>query len=166
MNPNQNQDNPLGNPELDGNPFEAILARIQSQKGQSMGGGMSQPPGQTPEGTHMMPNGQPMPNSQMPGMMGGQEKIPPNQLRTGEDSSSSPMLIGAVQALQKYITQEDDSNNIMTARSIIALISKLIERDQTEQAARLPQDEEALMAMQPPTGGQTPGGPSEVQPQA
>lgn len=148
------QDNILGE-QFNQNPFANILAQIQSQN-QPSGGAVGGVPSEPSGGMHQMPNGQMMPNSQMPGTMGGQGKSPPNQLRSGEDTSSSPMLLGAVQSLQKYITQEDNSDNIMIARSVIALLTKLIAKDQEEQTAKIPQDQEQLQAMAPP---QTVGGP-------
>jgi len=153
MNPTdqENQDMTLeGN--FDSNPFAGVLSQIQSQ-GQPMGGmmgGGGQPPQAPPA---------------MPQMMGGQ-KPPPNQLVPGEEGGNSQFLVATMQQLQRYITAEDDSNNIMIARSIIGLITKLLDKEQKQQTAKLPQDQAALEAMQPPTGAEAPGGPSEVAPQA
>ena len=167
MDPNQ-QGNPFGDPNLDKNPFEGILAQIQSR---GVGAGTGQPPdammqGASPEGMHPMPGGQMMPNSQMPGMMGGQGKPPPNQLIPGQEGGTGKFLLSTMQQLQSYITAEDDSNNIMIARSIIGLITKLLEREQQEQTAKIPQDQQMLEALQPPAEGQQQEQPQGPPPQA
>lgn len=147
----QNQ-NPLGNPQLDGNPFQGILAQIQSR--QSAGG---QPPqGMPMQGTP--PAGGPPPQMMAQMMAGGKPKMPPNQLNPGEDSGNSQELLSAIQQLQRYIVAESDPNNITVVRSIISLITKLVQKDQEQQAAMIPQHQQQLAAMQPSQGGGDPTG--------
>lgn len=155
MSPKQQQYS-LGDPNLDKNPFEGILAQLQSR--QSAGGQPSPimqglpPAGGTPAGG-------PPPQMMAQTMAGGkQPKMPPNQLNPGEDSGNSQELLSAIQQLQRYIVAESDPNNITVVRSIISLIAKLVQKDQEQQAAMIPQHQQQLEAMQPPQGGGTPTG--------
>ena len=69
----------------------------------------------------------------------GQPIIPPDQTQEGIATGNSKFLVSAIQSLQGFIQASSDRDEIATGRSIIALLSRLIEKDQTQEAAKLPQ---------------------------
>ena len=86
------------------------------------------------------------------GKMGGQAKgpqgqpaeIPQNQLQPGEPGGHTEFALQAIQALHKYLTATTDPNEIAVIRSIIVILTKLIEVDQQRQTAQLPQDAQIM----------------------
>ncbi len=110
--------------QFEGNPFAGILS--------SLGQRQQPQPQQAPQS--QMPQ-RPMPQN------GGMEDDD-NQLMKGKGAGTTPLLMGAIQSLQKYVTTSTDPDEIRMARSIITLISKLITRDQGKMSERLNQDME------------------------
>lgn len=60
-----------------------------------------------------------------------------NQLAPGANPGTTKFLIGAVQQLQGYIAESTDRDEIAIARSIIQLLTKLVDKDQASQAEKL-----------------------------
>lgn len=75
----------------------------------------------------------------------GQPIMPPDQTQPGTMTGNSKFLVQAINALQGYIQASGDRDEIATGRSIIALLSRLIEQDQTNEAAKLPQGGQSPM---------------------
>ena len=102
------------------------------------------------------------------GKVGGQAKgpqgqpaeIPPNQLMAGENPGGSKFALGALQNLNKYLSEATDQNEISVIRSIILILTKLIEADQQRQTAQLPQDAQMMeqQSQQPQNGMEVGGG--------
>lgn len=105
----------MGQPAQQGMPQEAP---------QEMGGEqMSQ---QAPQQTQQ-PTGQPTGQPQAGGEMMEEEE---NQFAKGQNPDKGKPLMGAIQALENYITSSDDRDEILTARAIIGLLTKLMAKDQ------------------------------------
>lgn len=106
--------------QFDQNPFEAIVGQ-----GGGMGQGMPQ---------QMPPQGQPQPQQPQGQPQGaGAEMQPPtpeDQFQYGKNPDSSRSIISAIQALEKYISESTDRDEIQTARGIIMLLGRLMQKDQ------------------------------------
>lgn len=132
-------------PTSPGNPFSDIISKFQeraSQGQQPQGAPMGPQGGQMPSGPHMMPHGQ---------MMGGvptDEEQTPNQLQRGETGDNTQNLLKAVTAVQGYIANSTNPQEIAVARSIVVLMSKLISLDQEN--ARKALDQGGTPQGQPP----------------
>ena len=124
--------------QFDQNPFASIM---QSLQGAGAQGGQPQGP-QAPQG--VPPQG-----------MGAD--MPDNQLMKGKNPDSSQALIGATKMLQQFIADSTDSTDIATARSIVMLITRLIEKQQKKMSDQLPQDQ-AMMSAMGPQGSPAPQG--------
>ena len=116
------------------NPFLDILQQGQQGGGQTGGmmsggmmGGMQLPPPQLPP----QPQGGVMPDVRQPGVTGDATKP----------------LIQAAQALHQYIATSQDNNDIAAVRSIMGVLTSLIQRDQ-ERASKM--DERVMQQGQAP----------------
>jgi len=102
------------------NPFAGMMAamrRSQSQQApQGAGGGMPMQ-GQAPQGPEVPPED--------------------NQFMRGQGAGNSQFLIGAVQQLQKYITNSTDPTEIQIARNIVMLLNKLVEKEQEAKVSEI-----------------------------
>jgi hypothetical protein len=126
----QGQD--IGNPQFDQNPFEAI---INGGQGQDMGGGAT-------GGPHMMPGGQPM-GGDLPPMGAADAESPAESTAPGEEvedagqkgvnPGGTKFVLGAIQQLNNFITDSTDRAEIATIRSVITLLTRLVQRDQERQ---------------------------------
>ncbi len=105
----------------DTNPFEAIVNAGKAPAAPQ--GGQGPTPQQMQQGGVM---GKPM------------VKTPPNQMDYGAVGGTTPALTSALQAMQKFLAESQDATEIALGRSIIALISKLIDADQQKQMGQLP----------------------------
>lgn len=159
----QPEESPVLDGDFDSNPFEGILSQLQSRQAGGIMGGMGSMGGAGGEQPAAPPQ-----QAMMPMMQGGAKGKPPeNQLMPGQGGGNGQFLLGGMQQLQRYIVGEDDPNNITIARSIIALLTKLLQKEQEDQLAQLPQDEQMLSQGQmqaEPQGG--PQAPPQEQPQA
>lgn len=119
------------------NPFAGILASLQ-------GGGqqMPQQPPQPMAGQQMMPGGQPMGGEDMM----GEE----NQLMKGKGAGNSQFLLGAVQQLQRYITNSTDPAEIQIARNVVILLNRLMEKEQKTMAGKIGEDSQMMQTAMPP----------------
>jgi hypothetical protein len=119
--PNQ-QD--LNSYDFQENPFAALMGDSGQQQPQptgGMSGGM--PAGQMTGRAGGMPGGQ---------MGGGEEGMEEeeNQYNKGQNPDRGKPLMSAIQALENYITQSTERDEILTARGIISLLTKLVAKDQ------------------------------------
>ena len=105
----------LGDGQFEQNPFESILNSLK----QSSQGGQEAP---------VAPQGGQMPNIMDPKA---------NQLNSGSNPGMSKYLSTAVSQLQSFIAESTNRDEIMTARGIIALLSKLIQDEQVSKADEL-----------------------------
>lgn len=149
----------------DQNPFEQILAQLKQQGGQTQlptgGGADAAAPqgGQLPPNITMGPDGQPqqVPDATQPGINPGTTKF----------------LLSALQQLQQFIGAATDRDEIAVGRSIIMLLTKLINNDQTRQEEvtsqihgapqQAPAGPEAGAAPAAPEGGAPAGGGSALE---
>lgn len=109
--------------EFDGNPFESLMQRGSS-------GAQSQSPQIPP---------------QMMGQMPGMEE---NQLLKGKGQGGSKYLLSAIQALQGYVAESQDRDEIEVARSIVKLLIRLVHQDQEKLEEKLNQDSQMAQSMQ------------------
>lgn len=103
-------------------------------------GAMQQEQSQAPDMSAMMAQaggGQQQPTSPQTQAGGGQQDVPPNQLKPGQNPGRTKLLIGAVGAIEKFITESDSREDIMLARGIASALSRLIARDQEKFASEL-----------------------------
>lgn len=132
----------LGNGEFDQNPFAALLAQAQ-------GGGQPQPqPGAEQGGFQQVPQGM-----EEAAAMGGVMAPEDDQLQKGGGAGASKFLLGAAQQLQGYISESTERDEIAIARSILQLLTKLIDRDQEAMTARLESQQAPQAGGQPDMGG-------------
>lgn len=112
--------------QFDGNPFE------------SLGGGGGSP-GQDQSAGQVSPQPQQQEQPQMTPEMMKAVGMDPTQDQTvrGSNPGGSKFLLGALQQLQGYIGESQDRDEIAIARSLMQLITKLIDRDQTSQSDKL-----------------------------
>lgn len=106
-----------------GNPF------MQSMGGGAPQGGPQAP--QSPMGEEQAPDVEPAT------AMGQGEAAEEDQLAKGQNPDKTRFLMGAVQSLEKFITETTDREDIMIARGIISAISRLIARDQETMSSML-----------------------------
>lgn len=106
-----------------GNPFAEILAKIAQRKKSEQ---QAPPPAVAP-------------------VTQGEDQ-PENQLRPGEGAGNTQYLLGALQQIQKYITQEDDPANISIGRGLMTLLTKLIQKEQMELTNKIPEDQAMMQA--------------------
>jgi hypothetical protein len=104
-----------GGPSAGGSPMDAMAGMM------SAGAGPAQPPTAPPQPA-LGPDGKPQ----------------PDQLQPGQNPDKSKPLTMAISALQQYIAQSTDRDEIETARSVVALLGQLIQRDQLNMASKLP----------------------------
>lgn len=116
----------------DQNPFTAILNASKSSGASMQGPQGSQGPQTPPQAG---PNGRQLP----PQIAGMAVKTPPNQLDYGSVGGTTPQLTQALQAMQKFIAESQDPNEIAIGRQIIVLMTQLITRDQQKQVGQLAQ---------------------------
>lgn len=64
-----------------------------------------------------------------------------NPLAKGTVTGTTKPLLSALQGLHAYISESQDPVEIRIARNIISLLSQLIQRDQEQQTATLPEGE-------------------------
>jgi len=144
---------PQGAPQPGGagegaNPFEDILAQFGAQQQQAPEGA-TQP---TPEAMAAMGGGQPGGGPEVGGMGGGQQAIQKtqqidpqtgqpieDQTQKGTLTGTSKFLVGAIQQLQGYLQASDDRDDIATGRSVITLLTRLIDKDQQSETSKLQQ---------------------------
>lgn len=118
--------------DMSQNPFASILQRA-SGGSSSMAAGPSQgqaqgqevpPQTQTPMGAQGQTNPQELPPEQ-------------EQLMRGKNPSNSKFLITAIQSLENYVQGSEDKDEIATARSVISLLTRLIDRNQQSMSSGL-----------------------------
>ena len=157
MNPN------VGQPAQ--NPFMQLLQHLQSQGGgqpqapnQNMAAlqaamrSSSNPPGATP------PGGAPVGGGQGSGLPGGaQQPQVEDAAIPGQNPGSSKQLIGAMNLLHQAITGLSDPHEIQMLRSIIILLTNLIQTDQQKYNATTGSTQAAQQSN--PAGGPPQGGP-------
>lgn len=105
-------------------------------------GSVSEKQSQSPDMSAMMSQagGSQPQNATQPstsGQSGQQQDAPPNQLEPGQNPGRTKLLIGAVGAIEKFITESDNREDIMLARGIASALSRLIARDQEKFASEL-----------------------------
>lgn len=128
--------------EFDQNPFEAIVNGGQAQAPQGMGVPQE---GEEQGGYAQIP-----PGMEEAAQMGGVMPEEDDQLQKGAGAGSSKFLLGAAQQLQGYIAESTERDEIAIARSILQLLTKLIDRDQQKLTEKLDQ---APQQPQPSMGG-------------
>ena len=84
------------------------------------------------------PESAPAPQPQQTPSQGTPADMPENQLEQGVNTGTTKPLLSALQGLHAYIAESQDPTEIRIARNIISLLSQLIQRDQSQQEARLP----------------------------
>jgi hypothetical protein len=135
MNPN------VGQPE---NPFMQLLSKLQSSGGQQAPNQMSpmlqsmmqrstNPPGASPPGG--APIGPPTGAGQAPGIPGAQQPDVANQDASfpGANPGVTKNLLGALSQLHAAIGPMTDPDEIRMIRSIILMLTQLIQKDQEQQ---------------------------------
>lgn len=144
------------------NPFAEILSRFtQSQGGNPIANGQAGPMAQEQMAAAQQ-------QSAMQGAAQGAEFDPAtgmpmeeDQTQKGVATGTSKYLIGAIGQLQQYIAQATDRDEIATARSIISLLSRLIDKDQQTEGTKLQQQPQPGMGAGMPSeemgGGQPQG---------
>lgn len=148
MNPQDLQNaRPLEDFEQNGNPFAAIM-------------GGAQPTPQAPQekqgGYQSIPKGM-----EQAAMMGGMPMVDQeDQTMKGQGVGATKFLLGAAQQLQGYIAESTERDEIMTARSILLLLTKLINRDQEVQTQKLEQTPAQVSPMGPEAGAAPQGVPA------
>lgn len=126
-----------GQPNAPQNPFLQMLAHLQSQGGQQSPGQnqpmlqammqkSSNPPG-------AMPGGAPVGGPSAQGIPGAQQPDIQDAALPGQNPGSSKQLIAAMNLLHQAITSLDDPQEIQMLRSIIVLLTRLINADQEKQ---------------------------------
>jgi len=110
---------PMDLSQFEGNPFEATLAQL----------------GQQPQG-QPQPQQPPQQPQAAPGMTGEMEPEE-DQLNPGENPDNTQNLIAALRALENYIKSSTDREEIMTARGIITLLTRLVAKDQASMSAKI-----------------------------
>lgn len=131
----EDQQYSLGNGQFDSNPFTSLMAQGQSGAGQPQSAPQS--PDASQGGFQQVPQGM-----EQAAMMGGVQN-PDDQLQKGQGAGSSKFLLGAAQQLQGYISESQNRDEIAIARSILQLLTKLIDRDQENLSAKLDQAPQA-----------------------
>lgn len=142
----QSQGQPQGGPQgqeeefsvegFDGNPFESILASLKGGQPQGQPS-PSQGPQQAPTAPQSALQGA---QGQMPNVLDPKA----NQLNPGANPGMSKYLTGAVAQLQNFIAESTNKDEIMTARGIISLLSRLIQDEQTKKSEELTQPEQPV----------------------
>lgn len=134
-----------GGPNLDQNPFESLLQNLPQA-------GQGQDQGQQPQ---LGPDGQPLADATEP----------------GENPGTTEPLIGALKAIQGFISSATDKDEIAVARSITLLLTKLIQSDQMKQGQYDGQNQQLAQAQGLPSALQAAmsaakggGGPQAPQP--
>lgn len=128
---------------FEGNPFEALLGGggAPAQNGAPQGGipqGVASAPTPAPEQAAQSAlaaataGQQAQVGGQVPA--GGPGVPEPSQFDKDVSTGGTRPLLGAVQQLENFIKGSTDRDAIMTSRAIIALLTKLIARDQEELA--------------------------------
>lgn len=117
---------------FDQNPFEQIVG---GQAPQGVGGPAGMPMGVPPQALQAMQGGQPQAPQQMPGgAMGAEEtQMPEDVTQPGINPGGTKPLIVAMQNLHAFITDANDPTDISTVRSIMSLLTRLINNDQQRQ---------------------------------
>ena len=113
----------------DQNPFESIIADLQNK--QPSQGGMEEAMGAAQE--------QGQPGGMPPGMKmsGGTPQLPTSQLEEGKNPSATKSLTQAISALQQFIAQSTDHDDIALGRNLIKLITRLIAKAEDAQLGNL-----------------------------
>lgn len=128
--------NDLSSYEFQSNPFMGMLGGGEQQMPQGAPQGMLQ--GMPQQGGEQMANpNQSMGQAEAQGTMGQAMSQEKNQLMKGENPGSTKYLMGAVQSLEKFITESDDKESLMLARGIVSAISRLIAKDQEKYMGEL-----------------------------
>lgn len=99
------------------NPFQSILDGLKQQEAQ---------PSQQPQGPQ-------------PIMTASGPQMPPNQLEPGKNPSGARPLTQAISALQNYIAQSTNRDNILIARNVIKLLTSLVSKEEDTQLGNLQQ---------------------------
>lgn len=121
--PTGGQDQPFSlGQNFDQNPFSSVLSGLGQQ---------SQQPQQAPVPQQQMPTDQ-------------QPQQEDNQLEKGKISGTSQYLLSALQSLHKFITESTDPREITMGRSIISLMSKMIDMDQKKQIDKMNEQKAAM----------------------
>ena len=111
--------------ETDQNPFADILASAQGTPGVNRN-----PAG--PQAEEMPvggPEGTPQP---------GMEQAPPNpQIEEGVNPDPSQAILGAMQQMEKFITQSTNPESIKRARALIHMMSQMVSEAQNELSEQL-----------------------------
>jgi hypothetical protein len=162
----------VGQPQV--NPFVQLLQKLQSQGGgqpqapnQNMAAmqaamrSSTNPPGATP------PGGAPVGAGQATGLPGAAQPQVEDAALPGQNPGSSKQLIGAMNLLHQAITAMTDPQEIRMLRSIIILLTNLIQADQQKYNATTGNTQAAQQAgpQGGPGAGPQPRGPQGGGPQ-
>jgi hypothetical protein len=63
-----------------------------------------------------------------------------NQMLPGANPGGSKFLLGAIQQIQGYIAESTERDEIAIGRSIIQLLTRLVDKDQKKMAEKIAQD--------------------------
>lgn len=109
--------------KFEGNPFQGILASLGNQSAQNA----------------------PQQNTQLQSKpAGNQMPEEDNQLMKGKGAGNSQFLLGAVQQIQRYITNSTDPTEIQVARNIVLLLNRLIEKEQQSMMSKIGKDSQTM----------------------
>lgn len=116
--------------QFDQNPFEAIFAQGAGQGAEPQSGSaMPQMGGGLP------PMGQADVEAQESQAMGQQPDPAEDDSQKGVNPGGTKFVLGAIQQLNNFITDATDRSDIATVRSVITLLTRLIQKDQERQSA-------------------------------
>lgn len=137
MNPNQQQEEQFSlGQQFDSNPFEGMFGGGGQGAPQGMPQGGGQPPVSGGPAEEQAEGEMDMDPAQIAKMQAMQDPRQ-NPLLPGANPGGSKFLVGAIQQLHGYIGESTDRNEIATARAIISLLTKLIDKDQQKQNERI-----------------------------
>ena len=105
----------MGQPSME----QGMSQAMGQGMGAEMGGGMPQQAPQQPQ--------QPAPQE---GMAEESMEEEENQYVKGQNPDKGKPLMSAIQALEAYITSSEGRDEVLTARAIIGLLTKLMAKDQ------------------------------------
>ena len=66
-----------------------------------------------------------------------QQQVPPSQMEYGKSGGNTQNILGAVSSLQSAVKESTDPREIAVIRSVISLLSQLIQKDQAGQMSQL-----------------------------
>ena len=129
----------------DQNPFESILSGMKGLGSEGSATDPAQMYGQMQ--SQSAPQG-----GQMPSGAGMMAPDPNDVTQPGANPGTSKHVLGALAALQKFISESDDIQEIQAIRGVIQILTRVMERDQEKQKSR----ESAQQLPPAEEGGMTP----------